>query len=138
LRRRAQQASFVLAWTAGLILAALLIPGARPRDALAQQQGIQVVGATNTAPLGLTHGCNMLIIQTQSGTPVAAIAALVAPAAALQSIWRYNNAQGLYQVGYFADPGAPVTFSTTGTGKLGTATETYLLCVNQAAEILPI
>jgi len=138
LRRAALQATCALAWAAGLILGMVLLPGGQPKAVLAQQPGIQVVGATTTAPLGLTHGCNMLVIQTRNGTPVASIAALVTPSTALQSIWRYNNAIAIYQVGYFADPSAPVTFSTTGTGTLGTATETYYLCVNQAAEILPI
>jgi hypothetical protein len=106
--------------------------------ALGQAPGIQVVGATSSNPLGLTHGCNAVIISSPNGTPLTAIAALVSPASAVVSIWRYNNASNGFQVGYFSDPRAPVTFSTTGTGITGTSTETYYICVNQAATIVSI
>jgi hypothetical protein len=122
---------------ASLSLAVFLL-GAGHDVARSQNQGILVVGATNVSPLALTHGCNLVTIQSPNGTPVAAIAALVSPSMALQSIWRYNNAVGLYQVGYFADAKAPVTFSATGSGGLGTATESYFVCVNQAATIISI
>lgn len=120
------------------VLAVFFCSALSRTGASAQSQGILVVGATNVSPLGLTHGCNLIIIQTPNGTPLASVAALVSPAQALQSIWRYNNATGLYQVGYFADPGAPVTFSRTGTAGLGVATESYYFCVNQAATIVSI
>jgi hypothetical protein len=118
--------------------ATALLLGAGHGSARAQSQGIQVVGATNTSPLALTHGCNAVTIQSPNGTRLADVAALVKPAAALQSIWRYSNPLRHYEVGYFADPKAPVTFSTTGTGSFGTATESYFLCVNQAATIISI
>jgi hypothetical protein len=127
-----------MATAAALLLAGLgLACAVAPNSVSAQNPGIQVVGGTSTSPLALTHGCNAIIIQSANGTRVAAIAALVSPAAALVSIWRYDNATGRYLVGYFSDPRAPVTFATTGRGTTGTATETYSICVNQAATILP-
>jgi hypothetical protein len=120
-----------------LFLGLGLSPAMPTESASAQNPGIQVVGATPTSPLALTHGCNAIIIQSPNGTRVAAIAALVSPSAAVVSIWRYSNAGGQYQVGWFADPIAPVTFSITGRGATGTTTETYSICVNQAATILP-
>jgi hypothetical protein len=136
--RRYRPLSNASALLIALLLSIAFVLGSRQSVVRAQSQGILVVGATSVSPLALTHGCNAIIIQSADGTPVAAIAALVSPAAALQSIWRYNNTAGLYQVGYFADRNAPVTFSATGAGRAGTATESYFLCVNQAATIVSI
>jgi hypothetical protein len=65
------------------------------------------------------------------------------------SIWRFSNATKQFQAGFFSDPAAPTDFATTGaisgTGVTGTTaqpgtsgnqiTETYFICVNQAATI---
>jgi len=121
--------------------------------------GILVVGATTSSPLGLLHGCNNIIVTTTAGTPIANIAALVSPSAALVSIWAFNNSTKQFRAGFFSDPAAPVDYNVTGnTGasqqgggvQPGTAlgqtsvnvangqqvTESYFICVNQAAEII--
>jgi len=55
-----------------------------------------------------------VIIASYAGMPVANIAALVTPAGAVVSIWRFSNSTKLFQAGYFADPSAPVDFATMG------------------------
>jgi len=98
---------------------------------------------------------------TLTGTPIANIAALVSPSAAVVSIWAFNNSTKQFRAGFFSDPAAPVDCNLTG----GTAasqqgsttvagagglsqvnngailagtqvTESYFICVNQAAEII--
>ena len=123
--------------------------------------GILVVGASTNSPLALLHGCNNTIVTTTAGTPIANIAALVSPSAAVVSIWAFNNGTKQFRAGFFSDPAAPVDFNLTGgtaatqqgsttlagTGGLaqvnntaiaaGTqVTESYFICVNQAAEII--
>jgi len=122
--------------------------------------GILVVGATTSQPLGLLHGCNNIIVTTTAGTPIANIAALVSPSAALVSIWAFNNSTKQFRAGFFSDPAAPVDYNVTGgtaasqqggtaaAGANGLATtssnvvngvqvtESYFICVNQAAEII--
>jgi hypothetical protein len=112
--------------------------------------GIQVAGATPFSPIVLSRGCNSVVITSSIGTPVANIAALVSPANAVVSIWRFNNGTKLFQAGYFADVSAPVDFSQTSgaagsvpvgsAGILpaggGTGTETYYVCVNQQATMI--
>jgi hypothetical protein len=122
--------------------------------------GILVAGATPISPLVLSRGCNSVIITSYVGTPVANIAALVSPANAVVSIWRFNNGTKLFNAGFFSDPNAPVDFVTTGSTSTTTApnaastiiaaptyspatgaltstanniTETYYVCVNQSA-----
>jgi hypothetical protein len=123
--------------------------------------GILIVGASTNSPLALLHGCNSIIVTTTAGTPIANIAALVSPSAAVVSIWAFNNGTKQFRAGFFSDPAAPVDFNLTGgtaatqqgsttlagTGGLaqvansgvaaGTqVTEDYFVCVNQAAEII--
>jgi len=74
----------------------------------------------------------------------------VSPASAVVSIWRFSNATKQFQAGFFSDPNAPTDFVVTGgvnaapsaaVAPLGAAvgtvgnqiTETYFICVNQAA-----
>jgi len=121
---------------------------------------VQVVGAAPTAPLGLLHGCNNIIVTTTAGTPTADIAALVSPADAVTAIWAFNNSTKQWRGAFFSDPAAPVDFNVTGnTGasQLGggaqaganglgqtssnvangqQVTEGYFICVNQGAEIV--
>jgi hypothetical protein len=69
------------------------------------------------------------------------------------SIWRFSNNTKQFQAGFFSDPNAPTDFNitgginaapsntTTGTqagpGVAGNqVTETYFICVNQAATIV--
>jgi len=77
----------------------------------------------------------------------------------LVSIWAFNNSTKQFRAGFFSDPAAPVDYNVTGnTGasqqgggvQPGTAlgqtsvnvangqqvTESYFICVNQAAEII--
>jgi hypothetical protein len=115
--------------------------------------GILIAGATPTQPYALLRGCNQVIATTTAGTPIANIAALVSPASAVVSIWRFSNNTKQFQAGFFSDPNAPTDFNVTGginaapsnttTGTQagpGTAgnqvTETYFICVNQAATIV--
>jgi hypothetical protein len=113
--------------------------------------GILIAGATPTQPLQLTRGCNQIVVTSVPGTPIANIAALVSPAASVVSIWRFNNGTKQFQAGFFSDPAAPTDFIATGlpaatgpaaTGILTTpsfgtqVTETYFVCVNQAAAIV--
>jgi hypothetical protein len=111
--------------------------------------GILIAGAGPNTPVQLGRGCNQVIVTTTVGTPIANIAALVSPASAVVSIWRFSNATKQFQAGFFSDPAAPTDFATTGaisgTGVTGTTaqpgtsgnqiTETYFICVNQAATI---
>ena len=76
--------------------------------------GILVVGATTSSPLGLLHGCNNIIVTTTAGTPIANIAALVSPSAAVVSIWAFNNSTKQFRAGFFSDPAAPVDYNVTG------------------------
>jgi hypothetical protein len=105
--------------------------------------GIQVAGATPFSPIVLSRGCNSVVITSAIGTPVANIAALVSPANAVVSIWRFNNGTKLFQAGYFAEVNAPVDFSLTSsaTGSVpaggATVTETYYVCFNQQATMIP-
>lgn len=121
--------------------------------------GILIAGATTTQPLGLLRGCNQIIVQTTAGTPIANIAALVSPAAAVVSIWAFNNSTKQFRLTFSSDPAAPVDFTTTGqtgatqqgsTSVAGTGglainaipaggtqvTEVYWVCVNQSANII--
>jgi hypothetical protein len=94
---------------------------------------------------------------------VANIAALVSPANAVVSIWRFTNSTKLFNAGFFSDPNAPTDFALTGylsgttapngsntvingqtystvtglpsnvPGSATLITETYYVCVNQQA-----
>lgn len=112
--------------------------------------GILIAGATPTAPIQLLRGCNQVIVTTTAGTPIANIVALVSPASAVVSVWRFANNTKQFQAGFFSDPNAPTDFATTGganaapsnvaapaAGAPGTqVTETYFFCINQAATIV--
>lgn len=122
-----------------LALGVLLPGGVRPPAAVAQNPGIQIAGATSTAPLGLTRGCNQIIADSPNGVPVAGLATLVSPSTAVVSIWRYNNATQSYQVGFFANSPAPVDFTLIGSGgsvAAGRSTNAYLICVSQSAVLI--
>jgi len=78
----------------------------------------------------------------------------------LVSIWAFNNSTKQFRAGFFSDPAAPVDYNVTGNtgasqqgissqpGANGLAntsanvgngvqvTESYFICVNQAAEII--
>jgi len=78
----------------------------------------------------------------------------------LVSIWAFNNSTKQFRAGFFSDPAAPVDYNVTGgtaasqqggtaaAGANGLAltnsnvvngvqvTESYFVCVNQAAEII--
>jgi hypothetical protein len=120
--------------------------------------GILIAGATNTTPGLLTRGCNQVVTTMTSGTPIANLAALVSPAASVVSIWRFSNSTKQFQAGFFSDPAAPTDFiaagavsTTTAPQNLGTYTggqagaaqqgnvftETYYICVNSNATIVP-
>jgi hypothetical protein len=93
--------------------------------------GLQIAGASPTAPLGLTVGCNALIVTSYLVSPVANIAALVTPTNAVVSIWRFDNGSKQFEAGYFSDQNAPLDFSATNVG----TTQTYYVCVNKTATI---
>ena len=119
-----------------LVLLLLLCAGARAPRATAQNPGIQIVGATSVAPLGLTRGCNQVIADSPNGVPVAGLASLISPASAVVSIWRFNNATQSLQVGFFANSSAPVDFSTLGTLASGRSTNAYLICLSGSATMI--
>ena len=106
---------------------------------------IQVLGATPTSPVTLFHGCNNVVVVTTAGTPMANLAALVSPPAAVIGIWAFNNSAREFKAGYFNDPSAPVDFNITGvasgsssatTVASGTeVTESYFVCVDEASNI---
>jgi len=76
------------------------------------------------------------------------------------SIWAFNNSTKQFRAGFFSDPAAPVDFNVTGNtgasqqrggaqadanglgetsvnvGNGTQVTESYFVCVNQAAEII--
>jgi hypothetical protein len=119
--------------------AALTLLGSARLAAVAQAQtsGIQIAGASAISPLVLSRGCNQVVATSPSGIPVAAIAALVQPASAIVSVWRFNNTTQTYQAGFFAGSNAPVDFTRTGAGAGGHVTEAYFVCVSQSATMLP-
>jgi len=78
----------------------------------------------------LNPGCNQVIVTTAANTPVKDIAATVAPASAVISIFRFNNTTRLFQAGFFSDVNAPTDFTLTAGG-----TETYFICVSAAATV---
>jgi len=115
--------------------------------------GILISGATITSPLQLSRGCNQVIVTSTIGTPIANIAALVSPSSAVISIWLFSNSTKQWQAGFFSDPGAPTDFIATqsigstsgavtaianGASTAGNAqvTQTFFICVNQAATII--
>jgi hypothetical protein len=125
--------------------------------------GIQIAGATPISPLVLSRGCNSVVVTSYVGTPIANIAALVTPANAVVSIWRFSNSTKLFNAGFFSDPNAPTDFALTGylsgttapnaastiigaptystatgaqTSTANQITETYYVCVNQQATII--
>jgi hypothetical protein len=122
-------------WRVRLVLtgAVLLAGAAWPRTTGAQSPGIHIAGATSTAPLQLSRGCDQIVADSPNGAAVADLAALVSPPSAVVSIWRFSNAAQAFQVGYFADKAAPIDVRTTGAGTQGRSTEAYFVCVNQAS-----
>lgn len=118
--------------TIGIVLAGAAVLAATngPLATRAQSLGIHVAGATSTSPLQLSRGCDQIITDSPAGAAVSAIVTLSGPPSAVVSIWRFNNATQTFQVGYFADPAAPVDFHTTGGGTPGRATEAYFVCLN--------
>jgi hypothetical protein len=114
-----------------------------------QATQIDIVGATRAHPIVLSPGCSQVIVRSFPGSPIKQIAAIVDPQAPLVSIWRYNNALGRWQSGFFADQSAPTDISATGgpggsvtptpvnatTPQLTQVTETYMVCVKGVARI---
>ncbi len=133
------RASTILRLSPAAAVAALLLLLGRagaPQAALAQPAGIQIAGATPISPIALSRGCNQVVATSPSGTPVAAIAALVRPAGAVVSVWRFSNATLTYQAGYFGGSGVPVDFTRSGVGPGGSVTEAYFICVSQNATMI--
>ena len=103
--------------------------------------GIQVAGATPISPIVVSRGCNSIVVTSPAGTAIASIAALVTPANAVVSVWRFDNGAKLFRAGFFAEAGAPVDFAATGSAGILPAggavmvTETYYVCVNQVATL---
>lgn len=118
-------------------LAAAVLLWSRGGPAGGQTPSVQIAGATASAPLDLALGCNLVVAESVTGTPVAAIAALVRPREAIVSIWRYDNTAKVFRVGFFANAGAPVDFTTTGSGPAGQAAEAYYVCLSRPATIGP-
>jgi hypothetical protein len=116
-----------------LALAVLSVWGGQ---AHAQQQGILIAGASPTQPYALLRGCNQVVSDAPNGARLAGMVALVTPADAVVSIWRYNNATQKFQVGFFADTAAPTDFTAMGSSGPGRSTETYFVCVVKAAVIV--
>ncbi len=135
---RRSQATVVRLVLAGVAAAALALPAVAGRQtpALAQNPGIQIAGGSPISPIVLSRGCNQVVATSPSGTPVAAVAALVQPAGAVVSVWRFNNTTQTYQAGYFGGSGVPVDFTRTGVGQSGSVTEAYFICVSQSATML--
>jgi hypothetical protein len=128
--------------------------------------GIQIAGATPFSPIVLSRGCNSVVVTSPIGTPIANIAALVSPANAVVSIWRFSNSTKLFNAGFFSDPNAPTDFTLSGylsgttapnaantvvngqsysvvtglasnvPGSAAQLTETYYVCVNQQATMI--
>lgn len=65
--------------------------------------------ATDDVPL--SFGCNNVALTFAGGTPLATVAAGVAPSSALESIWRYDNASGKF-FGFSTLPGAPNDYTS--------------------------
>jgi len=141
--------------SAGLGIGGVILPNTTSASTtvnIGGPAGILIAGATPTSPLQLLRGCNQIIATSTVGTPVANIAALVSPASAVVSIWRFSNNTKQFQAAFFSDPNAPTDFVVTGginaaptLGNVGTTaapgtagnqtTETYFICVNQASTI---
>ena len=111
---------------------------------------ILIAGAEPNTPLHLNRGCNQVTSTTTVATPMGNIDGLVSPLTAVISIWQFSDSTKQFQVGFFSDPNAPTDFTVTGgapsgsgvvgaTAAPGTSgnqtTETYFICVNQAATI---
>jgi hypothetical protein len=125
-------------WNLRLMLAGItfLAAVAGPPATRAQSPGIHIAGATSSAPLQLSRGCDQIVADSPNGAAVAGIAALVSPPSAVVSIWRFNNVAQAFRVGYFADTAAPTDFRATSAGAAGRSTEAYFVCVNQAATLV--
>ena len=81
------------------------------------------------SPVPLPQGCTAVVVTTPAGgVPVARLAALVSPATALQSIFRFNSVTETFESGFFSDPTAPTDFATTAG-----AAEEFFICVRAVA-----
>ena len=78
----------------------------------------------------LLPGCTAVTLTSFAGTPVSAIATLVAPQGVVTGIWRLDAVTQRYQAGFLAASGAPLNFSTTSGEP-----ETYSVCTASGGTI---
>ena len=79
--------------------------------------------------VSLPAGCTAAALTWPAGTPLATVAAAVAPAGRLTGIWRYDTAKGRF-VGYAARSGARIDYTV-----IGASGETATLCMSAAGRL---
>ena len=95
-------------WTAAAILVVLSLIVLRIGNVFA-------VGAQPSTTIELAVGCNNLVLTSSAGTPTVEVAAAIEPSAALQAIWRFENATQRFH-GF--SPASPAASDLTAVSRL--------------------
>jgi len=105
------------------VLSVTLLSGAWQNSAPRQAQ------AASTDIVPLVAGCNNESLTSNTGTPLATVAAGITPAPALESIWRYFAAEERYR-GWSPLPGAPNDFNA-----VTQRPEPVFICMRNAGQL---
>ena len=104
---------------AGLLAPSLFrTPPAKPH--------LHVTIAGNPTSRLLSEGCTDVLVTSDPGTSLSAVAALVIPSSALSGIWRFDNASRTNQLAY-----SPTSTPSTTYGGV----ESYVICVGADAHL---